>query len=143
MWALTCVRETLGRGLTLPIFTSFSTLSLLYAILTPLLSFLHLNITASFFLSYSCIENIIFHHFHLNQESNIIFFFCNPHPLVLVGEAPTRWWSGTTSLFLKPGLTFRKWASSLSLAFYWKSLQVLLWCNASSRGGGILLIPSI
>ena len=143
MWALTRVRETLDRGLTLPIFTSFSTLSLLYAILTPLLSFLHLNITASFFLSYSCIENIIFHHFHLNQESNIIFFFCNPHPLVLVGEAPTRWWSGTTSLFLKPGLTFRKWASSLSLAFYWKSLQVLLWCNASSRGGGILLIPSI
>ena len=36
MWALTCVHEMLGRGLTLPIFTSFSTISLLYATLTPL-----------------------------------------------------------------------------------------------------------
>ena len=35
-WALTCVRETLGRGLTLPISTYFSTVSLLYATLTPL-----------------------------------------------------------------------------------------------------------
>ena len=61
---------------------------------------------------------------------------------MLVGEAPIRWWSGTTSLFSKPGLTSKKRASSLSLFFYWKSPQVLLWCNASSRGDGILLIPS-
>ena len=87
-----------------------------------------------YFYLYSCIKNIIFH---------IIFFFCSPHSLMLVGEAPTRWWSGTTSLFSKPRLTSRKWASSLSLFFYQKILEVLLWCNASSRGGGILLIPSI
>ena len=87
----------------------------------------------SFYL-YSCIKNIIFH---------IIFFFCSPHSFMLVGETPTRWWSGTTSLFSKPRLTSRKWASSLSLFFYQKILEVLLWCNASSRAGGILLIPSV
>ena len=32
-WALTHVRETLDKGLTLPIFTSFSTVLLLYVIL--------------------------------------------------------------------------------------------------------------
>jgi len=37
MWALICIHETLGRGLTLPNFTSFFTISLLYAILIPLL----------------------------------------------------------------------------------------------------------
>ena len=35
--ALTCVREMLGRSPTLPIFISFSSVSLLYAILTHLL----------------------------------------------------------------------------------------------------------
>jgi len=35
-WALTRVREAPGKGPTLPIFTSFSTISLLYAILIPL-----------------------------------------------------------------------------------------------------------
>ena len=35
-WALTRICETLDRGLTLPIFTSFSTVLLLYVILTPL-----------------------------------------------------------------------------------------------------------
>ena len=35
MLVLTCVCETLSKGLTLPIFTSFSIVSLLYAILTP------------------------------------------------------------------------------------------------------------
>ena len=52
----------------------------------------------SFYL-YSHIKSIIFHHFHLNRESIVIFFFCSPHPLMLVREALTRWWSGTTSLF--------------------------------------------
>ena len=51
--------------------------------------------------------------------------------------------TGITSSFLKWGLTSRKRASSLSLAFCWKGPQVLPWCNALSRGGGILLIPSI
>ena len=35
-WALTRVREAPGKGPTLPIFTYFSTISLLYAILIPL-----------------------------------------------------------------------------------------------------------
>ena len=51
--------------------------------------------------------------------------------------------TGITSSFLKWGLTSRKRASSLSLAFCWKGPQVLPWCNAFLRGGGILLIPSI
>ena len=96
----------------------------------------------SFYL-YFCVKNIIFRHFYLNQESNVIFFFCSPHPFMLVGEAPTRWWNGTTFLFPKLGLTSGKRASNLSLAFYQKGLQMLLWCNALSRCGRILLIPSI
>ena len=51
MWALTHVCEALGKGLTLLNFSSFSIVSLLYEILTPLFVILHLNITASFFLS--------------------------------------------------------------------------------------------
>ena len=35
-WAFTRVRKMLGKGLTQPIFTSFPTVSLLYAIITPL-----------------------------------------------------------------------------------------------------------
>ena len=124
MQALTCIRQTPGRGFTLLIFTSLSTVSLLYVILTPLFVIFAYDLHPSFYL-HSCIKNIIFHHFHLNPESNVIFFFCSPHPLILVGEAPTRWWSGTTSLFPRSGLAFGKQASSLSLAFYQKGLQVL------------------
>ena len=50
-WVLTCVRETLGRGLSQIIFTSFSIFSLLYATLTPLFVILTLDIIASFFFS--------------------------------------------------------------------------------------------
>ena len=143
-WVLIRVHEMLGRGLTLPIFTSFSTVSLLYANPTPLfVIFAPKHHCILLFYLYSCIENIMFHHFHLNQEPSVIFFFYSPHPLILIGEALTRWWSGTTSLFPKLGLTSEKRALSPSLAFCRKSLQVLLCCNASLRGGGILLIPSI
>ena len=62
------------------------------------------SLNPSFYL-YSCIKNMIFHLVRLNQEFKVIFFFCSPHPLMLVGEALIRWWSGITSLFLKQGLT--------------------------------------
>ena len=70
MRALTRIRETLSKGLTLPIFTSFSIVSLLYAILTPIfLSFLHLSITASFFLSLFLHQK---HHFSSFSLESII-----------------------------------------------------------------------
>ena len=64
--ALTCAREMPGRSPTLPIFISFSSVSLLYAILTHLLSFFHQNIIVTFFLSSSLHQNIIFPKFYLN-----------------------------------------------------------------------------
>ena len=92
MWALTYVREMLGRSLTLPIFTYFSSVSLSYVILTPLLViFAPISLYLSFL---SLHENIIFPKFCLNQESNVIFFFFflgSHHPFMLVGEALTRW----------------------------------------------------
>ena len=109
-------------------------------------SFCHFCIWTSLhpsFYLFSFIENIISHHFCLNQESNVIFFFCSPYPLMLVGEVLTRWWSGTTSSFSRLGLISRKRALSLSLAFLQKGPQVLPWCNVSLRGGGILLTPFI
>ena len=140
MWALTSVHEVLSRGLTLPIFTFLSTVSLLYAILTPLFVIFASEHLASSFSSLFLHRK---HHFCLNQESNVIFFLCNPHPLMLVREAPIRGWSGTTFSFLRLGLISGKRALSLSLAFFWKGPQVLLWCNASSKSGGILLTPFI
>ena len=50
-WALTRVHEVLSRGLTLPIFTFLSTISLLYAILTPLFVIFPSEHLASSFLS--------------------------------------------------------------------------------------------
>ena len=60
LWDLTYVHGTPSRGPTLPIFTSFSFVSLLYAILTHFLSFLHMNITVTFFLSLFLYQK---HHF--------------------------------------------------------------------------------
>ena len=64
--ALTCACEMPGRSPTLPIFISFSSISLLYAILTHLLSFFHHNIIVTYFLSSSLHQNIIFPKFYLN-----------------------------------------------------------------------------
>ena len=64
-WALTCIHETLSRGPTLLIFTSLSTFSLLYAILTShfvifafehhciLLFIFTLTLTTSFFIVFA------------------------------------------------------------------------------------------
>ena len=49
-----------------------------------------ISLYPSFYLNF-CFENIIFHQFCLNQESNVIFFFCSHHPFMLVGEALLRW----------------------------------------------------
>ena len=80
-WALTHVRETPGRSPTLSIFTPFSTVSPLYAILTPFFIILasenHYIILFIFILALK-------HHipkFHLNQESNVIFLFAVIIPL--------------------------------------------------------------
>ena len=81
------------------------------------------SLRPSFYL-YSWIENTISHQFFLNQEYNVIFFFCSPHPFMLVGEAPTKWWNGTTFSFLRLELISGRWALSLSLAFIRKGLQV-------------------
>ena len=75
MWALICVRETPGRSLALPLFTYFSPVSLPYAMLTPFFSFMHLNVTTSFFLPSFMYHNTIFFEFHLNHESNDISSF--------------------------------------------------------------------
>ena len=91
----------------------------------------------SFYL-YSCIENSISQHFAWIKESNVTFFFHSPHLLLLVREAPIRWWSGTTFSFLNPGPIFGRRASSLSLDFFQRSPRVLPWCSALLRGGGIL-----
>ena len=75
MWALTYVHETPGRSLALPLVTYFSPVSLPYAMLTPFLSFLFLNVTKSFFLPSLMHHNTIFFKFHLNHESNDISSF--------------------------------------------------------------------
>ena len=119
----------------------FSTISLLYAILTPFFCCCHFCIWTSphpSFYLYSCIENSISQHFAWIKESNVTFFFHSPHLLMLVREAPIRWWSGTTFSFLNPRPIFGRRASSLSLDFFRRSPRVLPWCSASLRGGGIL-----
>ena len=87
------------------------------------------------------------HIFQILFESRILcylfIFSCSHHPLMLVGEALMKWWSGTIFLSPKPGAMFRRRALSLSLVFFWRSLGVLHWCNASLRGGGILPTPFI
>ena len=91
------------------------------SICNPNTSFCHFCIWTSLhpsFYLYSCLENTISHHFCLNQESNVIFFFCSYHLLMLVGETPISWWSGTTFSPLKLGPISRKQALSLSLAFF-------------------------
>ena len=81
-WALTCVRETLGRSPFLPIFTYFSFVSLPCAILTHFFChFCILHITISLFLSSFLHQSIIFPKFCLDQESNVIFFFAVIIPL--------------------------------------------------------------
>ena len=94
---LTRVRETPGRSLALPIFTPFSPISLPYAILT------HLFVI--FVSKYHCIILFIFtcaskHHIPwISFESWIyrpFLLFCSQQPLMLVGEAPIRWWNGLT-----------------------------------------------
>ena len=60
-----------------------------------------------------------------------------------VGEAPIRWWSGSTFLSPKPEAISRRQASSLSSVFFQRSLQVLPWRSASLRGGGTLPTPFI
>ena len=119
MWGWACIRGVLSAyvGLDLctrdawqrPYFTHFHfSFNCFTSICNPNTTFHHFciwtSLNPSFYL-YSCIENIIFHLVRLNQEFNVIFFFCSPHPLMLVGEALIRWWSGITSLFLKQGLT--------------------------------------
>ena len=70
-WALTRIHETLGKSLTLPVFTSFSPVSLLFAILThlfvifaPKYHYIHLLIfilasKTSFFINSSEIKNLM------------------------------------------------------------------------------------
>ena len=70
-WALTRVREAPGKGPTLPIFTYFSTISVLYAILIPLfvifvskhhyilLFIFILASKTSFFINFAWIKNLI------------------------------------------------------------------------------------
>ena len=82
-WALTRIREMPSRGLTLPFFTSILTILLLYAILTPLFVifvFEHPYILLFIFILLSKIS-FFFHHFQLNQESNVISFFAVIIPL--------------------------------------------------------------
>ena len=138
-WGWACVRRALSTYVGLisrmwdtwqrPYFAYFPfPFSCFTSICNPNTSFCHFCIRSSLHPScylHSCIENIIFHYFRLNQESNVIFFFCNLHLLMLEEEALTRWWSDTTPSFPKGGLTFGKQASSLSLAFCQKGSQVL------------------
>ena len=115
MWALTHVRETPGRGLTLPIFTSFLTVSLLYATLTPL--FWHFctwtSLHPSFYL-YSYIKNIIFHHFHLNPESCLLLLqSTSPYTGRRSTNKVVEWYN---LLVPKTRAYIGKWALSLSLS---------------------------
>ena len=71
MWVLTWVYDTLGRGFTLLISTSFSTISLLYAILKPLfvifaskhhcilLFIFFLSLKTSFLIIFAWIRNLM------------------------------------------------------------------------------------
>jgi len=129
-WALTSVHEMSGRSSTLPIFTYFSSDSLLHAILTHLFEIFTFEYRYILFLSSFLYQNIIFSKFYLNQESNIIFLFCSHRPFMLVGEALIKWWSGTIFLSLKPVAISEKQALSLSLVFFWRILQALPWCGA-------------
>ena len=81
MWALTRIRETSGKSSTQPVFTSFSFVSL-----HTFLSFLHPNITISFFLFSFFHQNITFSKFCLNRESYVIFLF------FLAVIIPLCWW---------------------------------------------------
>ena len=69
------------------------------------------------------------------------FSFYSHHSLMLVREAPIRWWNGSTSLPLKLGATSGTMALSPSLVSFQRSPRVLPCCSASLRGGGILPTP--
>ena len=100
-WALTRIHGTPSRDPTVPIFTSFSIVSLLYAILTPLFVIfasehhhilLFIFILASktpFFIIFTWIKNLM-SSFFLFLFFFFFFFFNIHHPLMLVGEAPIR-----------------------------------------------------
>ena len=77
----------------------------------------------------------------MNLMTSLLFY--SHHSLMLVGQAPIRWWSGSTFSPLKLEVMFGRWALSPSLAFFWKSLWVPPWCSAILRGGGTLPIPFI
>ena len=73
----------------------------------------------SFYL-HSCIENIIFHYFCLNEESNVVFpLVCSLQPFMLVREVLIRWCNNKTFSPTIPRPT--------TLPF---------WCNSSLKGGG-------
>ena len=133
-WALTRVRETLGKSPTLPIFTPFCH----FCTWISLYPYFYLN---------SCIENIIFIIYawikNLMSSSSSFFFFGSHHPLMLVGEALIKWWNCTNFLPLKVGPTSERQALSPSLVFFHRGLRALPWCSASLKGGGILPTPFI
>ena len=87
-WVLTHVCETPSKGPTLPIFTHFSTVSLLKSLFVNFASKHHyilllifiLALKTSFFIIFTWIENLM--------PSS---FFCSHHPLMLVGEALIGW----------------------------------------------------
>ena len=101
-WGPICVCETPSRGLTLHLFSSISTISLLFAILIPffvIFSFEHPYILLFIFI--------------LVLKISFYLLLSHPNPLI-------QWWSGTIFFFLKSGPLSGKRALSLSLAFFWK-----------------------
>ena len=112
-------------------FRLFSIVSLPHAILTHLffifasdyhytLFYLHFCIKISYFLNFAWIRDLM-------SSSFFSFFFFCPH--MLIGEAPIRWWSGSTFLSSKPRAISERRALSLSLVFFQRSLRVLPWCS--------------
>ena len=147
VWTLTCVRKTPGIISTLPI---------IYFFFNRFTSICNSNIFF-FCCCHFCIWISLYHSFYLHSCITIPFslnftwimnlmtslLFYSHHSLMLVGQAPIRWWSGSTFSPLKLEVMFGRWALSPSLAFFWKSLWVPPWCSAILRGGGTVPIPFI
>ena len=114
-WALTRLCKTSSKSSTRPVFISFSLVSFLYAIVTHLFvifAFEYYCNKTSYFPNSACIRNLM----------SSFFFFGSHHPLMLVGEALIKWWSGTIFMSPKSRAISERQASSLSLVFFQRSL---------------------
>ena len=160
-WALTRVHKTPGRGLTLPIFTSFSTVSLLYAILTPFfvifapkhhyillfLFFIYILVSkTSFFIIFAWIKNLM-----LFSSFAVLIPFCWKGKHWQGGGVVQPYCSRNQALHLGIGLRAYLWPFAkkvckhyLGAMPHWEVVgyySYLLYCRAGYDGDFLWLLP--